>query len=180
MAAAAQLYARAFADAATDAKLDLTAAMHQLEQFGAAFAVSRELRELMVNPAVPLDQKLKVVNALCAKIHALPQVGNFLAVLLQRDRMGELPEIVEETAKELDRRAGIVVAEIVTARELNAEQRKQIEHRVAAMTGQGKVRATYVEDKSLLGGMKVRLGSTVYDGSIAGQFERMKQQLASH
>jgi F-type H+-transporting ATPase subunit delta len=179
MAAAAQLYARAFADAATDAKLDLNAAMQQLQQFGEAFAVSHDLRELMVNPAVPLDQKLKVINALCAKIHALPQVQNFLSVLVQRDRMGELPEIEQQTRQELDRRAGIVTAEIVTARELDAEQRRQIEHRVAAMTGQGKVRATYSQDASLLGGVKVRLGSTVYDGSIAGRFERMKQQLAA-
>jgi F-type H+-transporting ATPase subunit delta len=177
--AAAQLYARAFADAATDAKLDLTAAMEQLEQFGKAFSVSHDLRELMVNPSVPLEQKLNVVNALCAKLRALPQVSNFLAVLVQRDRMGEFAEIEQQARREMDRRAGIVTAEIVTARELNAGQRKQIEHRVAAMTGQGKVRATYVEDKTLLGGVKVTLGSTVYDGSIAGQLQRMKTQLSA-
>lgn len=179
MAAVAQLYARAFADATTDAHLDMDAAMHQLEQFGAAFATSHDLRELMLNPSVPADQKLRVISGICAKIHTLPQVRNFLAVLMQRDRMGELAEILEQARQEMDRRSGVVEAEIVTARELNAEQRKQIEHRVAAMAGQDRVRAKYSQDSSLLGGVRVRLGSTVYDGSIAGQFQRMKQQLSA-
>ena len=179
MAAVAQLYARAFADAAADAHLDMDAAMKQLQQFGAAFAESHDLRELMLNPAVPAEQKLRVIHGICAKIHALPQVKNFLAVLMQRDRMGELEEVIEQARQEMDRRSGIVEAEIVTARELNAEQRKQIEHRVAALAGRAQVRAKYSRDTSLLGGVKVRLGSTVYDGSIAGQFQRMKTQLSA-
>jgi F-type H+-transporting ATPase subunit delta len=179
MAAVAQLYARAFADAAADAHLDMDAAMRQLAQFSAAFAESRDLRELMMNPSVPLEQKLRLLDAICEKIQALPQVRNFLAVLLQRDRMNELAEIEQETRAEMDRRSGVVEAEIVTARELNQEQRKQIEQRVAQMAGSGRVRAKYSQDKSLLGGVKVTLGSTVFDGTVIGQLKRMKQQLSA-
>jgi F-type H+-transporting ATPase subunit delta len=141
--------------------------------------VSHDLRELMSNPSVPLEQKLKVLDAICARLKAIKQVRNFLAVLVQHNRMAELPEILAETRIELDHRSGMVEAEIVTARELNADQRKKFEASVAKMAGHLHVRANYRLDATLLGGATVKVGSTVYDGSVLGQLHRLKEQLAA-
>jgi F-type H+-transporting ATPase subunit delta len=179
MAAVAQLYARAFADVASSTGVDGQAAMDQLNAFDAAFAESRDLREILSNPAVPMDQKLKVLDAICGRIQAMKQVRNFLAVLVDRDRMGELPEILAETRTELDRRNGVVEAEIVTARELSSDQREEFEASIARMSGHERIRANYRLDASLLGGALVKVGSTVFDGSVRGQLQRLKEQLAS-
>jgi F-type H+-transporting ATPase subunit delta len=179
MAAVAQLYARAFADVSTKAGLDPTASLEQLNAFDAAFAESRDLREIFSNPSVAIEQKLKVLDALCGRIGASKQVRNFLAILVDRDRMSELPEILSETRTELDRRNGVVEAEIVTARELSPEVREEFEHSIARMSGHNRVRANYRLDASLLGGALVKVGSTVFDGSVRGQLQRLKEQLAS-
>jgi F-type H+-transporting ATPase subunit delta len=182
MAAVAQLYARAFADVASQHGVDLSTALTELEQFGVLFGESHELRELMSNPSVPLEQKLKVLDAICARNKAIKQVRNFLAVLVQHGRMAELPEILAETRIELDRRTGVVEAEIVTAHELSSALRGKFEQSIARMAGQpgGVVRATYKVDPGLLGGATVKMGSTVFDGSVQGQLKRVKEQLSAN
>jgi len=179
MAAVTQLYSRAFADVASKTGLDAGAAMEQLNAFDAAYAESRDLREIFSNPSVATGQKLKVLDALCGRIGAGKQVRNFLAVLVDRDRMGELSEILAETRTELDRRNGVVEAEIVTARELSPEVREGFEQSIARMSGHTRVRANYRLDASLLGGAIVKVGSTLFDGSVRGQLQRLKEQLAS-
>jgi F-type H+-transporting ATPase subunit delta len=179
MAAVAQLYARAFADVADKDGIDLEAALSQLQAFGAAFAESHDLRELMGNPSVPIEQKIKVLDAICARIKAGKQVRNFLAILLQKGRMAELKQVLAETQLEIDRRNHVVEAEIATVTELNAKQKHQLEARVAKLAGKGTVRAKYRQDATLLGGVTIKIGSTVYDGSVAGQFRRLKEQLTA-
>jgi F-type H+-transporting ATPase subunit delta len=183
MAAVAQLYARAFADVADKAGLDRSAAMGQLDDFGAAFASSSDLREIMANPSVPLEQKLRVLDSLCDRLHAVKQVRNFLAVLLQKGRMGELQEILAETQSQLDVHGHVIEAEVSSAQQLTDAQQKTIEAAVAknfgSGTGKEKVRASYKLDAKLLGGVTVKVGSTVYDGSIQGQLRRLKEQLTA-
>jgi F-type H+-transporting ATPase subunit delta len=179
MAAVAQLYSRVFADVAGKTGLDAAAALEQLNAFDAAYAESRDLREIFSNPSVATEQKLKVLDALCSRIGTGKEVRNFLAVLVDRDRMSELPEILAETRTELDRRNGVVEAEIVTARELSPEVREGFEQSIARMSGHTRVRANYRLDASLLGGALVKVGSTVFDGSVRGQLQRLKEQLAS-
>lgn len=179
MAAVAQTYAGAFADVLEDAGADLSAAFEQLSSFGRIYAESHDLREVMSNPAVPFEQKLKVLDAICKKLGAGKEVRNFLAVLLQNGRMEELPEILAGARVEIDKRSGIVEAEIVSARELTAGQRSHLEKKVAGIAGHEHVRARYKLDPCLLGGATIKLGSTVFDGSIAGQLKRLKEQLSA-
>jgi F-type H+-transporting ATPase subunit delta len=89
-----------------------------------------------------------------------------------------LPEIVREVESELDTRQGFAEAEVTSARELSAIEKGTLEDKIATMTGK-KVRAHYAIDPRILGGAIVRLGSTIYDGSIKGQLHRMKEQLAA-
>jgi F-type H+-transporting ATPase subunit delta len=178
MSVIALRYAHAFASVVASQKLDRAAIQQQLNDFRETFQGSRELREVLADPAIPKEQKLKVLDAIAPRIGMVPQVRNFLAVIMDHDRMADLGEILDEYFVVADEDAGLSEAEIVSARELNDEDRAQLESQVAKLAG-GSIRATYRQDPSLLGGAVVRIGSTVYDGSIRAQLERLKQRLVS-
>jgi len=87
-------------------------------------------------------------------------------------------EVVAEYHKELQRRLGVHQAEVTTARELDDADKSALLAHVAELA-QGQVEATFKLDASILGGVVVRIGSTVYDGSVLGRIERLKEELAS-
>jgi F-type H+-transporting ATPase subunit delta len=105
-------------------------------------------------------------------------VRNFLAVLISRERLAALTEIVEEYRLEMNRRLQISDAEVLTARPLQEQERAKLEREVAELAGT-RVNATFLEDKSLIGGAIVRIGSTIYDGSVRGRLERLRERLVS-
>jgi F-type H+-transporting ATPase subunit delta len=178
MAAIAAPYARAFADVVFEAHLNANDVQQQLNDFVAAWRESADLRELFLDPSFPSDQKVAILDKLNARLGMSVQVRNFIAVIIQHDRLYVLDEILAEYRKEVNRRLGISEVQVTTARPLDANERQGIEQKVAAMTGT-QVQATYHEDKSLLGGVVVRVGSTIYDGSVKGRLDRLKEQLAS-
>ena len=100
-----------------------------------------------------------------------------MAVIIDHRRIPMLDDIVRQFEVELDAQLGFVEAEISSARPLSAEQKRELESRVERMTGK-KVRARYASNPQLLGGVMVRVGSTIYDGSVRGQLEKMKEQLS--
>jgi F-type H+-transporting ATPase subunit delta len=102
---------------------------------------------------------------------------NFVAVLIDKRRIGAIREIFDQFRQDLDARMGIADAQVLSARQLSDVERKSMEAQITALSGK-RVRATYSEDPSLLGGAVVRIGSTIYDGSVRGQLERMKQQIS--
>jgi F-type H+-transporting ATPase subunit delta len=171
-------YAHAFASVAESSHLDTRAAQQQMKDFAGTLADSRELREVLMNPSIANDQKLKVLDAIAGRIGMFPQVRNFIAVIVDHHRLMELDEILAEYALVADADAGFADAEITSARALNDADRAELEAQVSKLAG-GRVRATYFEDPSLLGGAVVRIGSTVYDGSIRGQLAQMKQRLVN-
>jgi F-type H+-transporting ATPase subunit delta len=177
MAAVAAPYARAFADVVLEGHLNANDVQKQLDEFVAVWWESDDLREIFLDPSFPADQKVAILDKLNDRLGMSQQVRNFLAVLIQHDRMDVLGEILDEYRKEMDRRLGISEVHVTTARTLGADERRGIEQKVAAMTGT-QVRAQYFEDKSLLGGVVVQVGSTVYDGSVRGRLERLRKQLA--
>ncbi len=174
----ASRYARAFAEAVDNAKLDVAEVSRQLDDFAFAWNESHELRQLLANPVIPAVQKVGVLDALNARIGLSPLVRNFLAVLIDHDRIGAFNEVVEEYRKEMDRRKGIFEAEIVTARPLGEDERRELEAQVGQVAG-GRINAKYREDKALLGGVIVTLGSKVYDGSVRGRLDRLKEELVA-
>jgi len=105
-------------------------------------------------------------------------VRNLVAVLIDKRRTKFLDEIVEQFAQELNQRLGFAEAEIITARELAPNERADLERDLARGTGK-KIRARYAQERTILGGAIARVGSTVYDGSVKGQLERIRQQLIS-
>jgi F-type H+-transporting ATPase subunit delta len=169
-------YAHAFASVATSAHLDVTAAEQQMQDFSGTLADSRELREVLMNPSIPNADKLKVLDAISGRIGMFPQVRNFLAVIMEHQRLAELDEILSEYHLVADEQAGMAEAEITSAHPLNDQDRVELEAQVSRLAG-GSVRATYREDATLLGGAVVRIGSTVYDGSVRAQLQQLKQKL---
>ena len=169
-------YAHAFGDVVKANNLDAQVAKQQLEDFSGTLLGSPELHEFLGNPSIPAPEKLKIVDAVTARIGVFPQVRNFIAVIMTHERLSDLPEIIAEFAEVADEAASITDAEVTTARSLNDADRIELEARIGNLAG-GAIRTTYHEDSTLLGGAVVRIGSTVYDGSVRAQLQQLKQKL---
>ena len=176
MAAFVARYARAFADVVAQEKLDIAALDRQLNDFLATFEASPELRALFSNPAVAATQKVAFLDKLNAKLGLQKQLRNLIAVLINNDRIGEVREVVEAYRAELQERQGIRQVEIVTARELNEKDRAGMVAGVGKLAG-ARIEASFKLDESILGGTVGRIGSTVYDGSLRGRLERLKEAI---
>ncbi len=177
MAAVAGRYARAFAEVVAEHKLDADQAVQELEQMATLVKASAELRNVLQNPSVDHKQKLGLLDAIVKRVGGTKLLRNFVAVLIDQKRIGQIGEIAEQFKKELDERMGIAEARVSSSRKLTAAEKKLLAGQLAAVTGKI-VRAAYAEDAGLLGGAVVRIGSTVYDGSVRGQLQRIKQEIA--
>ena len=171
-------YAHAFAAVASKQHLDVKAAEQQLNDFAGTLAGSHDLREVLMNPSIPNPQKLKVIDAIAQRIGMFPAVRNFIAVIMEHQRLHELNEILTEYHTIADEQSHMAEAEITSARPLNDQDRADLEAHVTKLAG-GRIRATYHQDPTLLGGAIVRIGSTVYDGSIRAQLQQLKQKLVN-
>jgi F-type H+-transporting ATPase subunit delta len=169
-------YAAAFLEVVTGAKLDTAAVDRQLTDFLATWDGSAELRTFFINPAVPNAQKVAFLDTLNARLGMLKELRNLVAVLIDNDRIAHVVEVVAAYRRLLQEQLGIRPAEIVTARELAPEERERLVAEVAKMAG-AKIDARFKLDQSILGGAVVRIGSTVYDGSVRGRLERLREVL---
>ena len=178
MASVASTYAHAFADVVLGAHLDANRALAELRALASLLNQSSELRRVWENPAIPAEQKRRVLDAIVARDGISKQVRNLVAVLIDHRRVHFLEPVIRQLEKELDARLGFAEADITSARELGDAERREFETQVQKLTGM-KVRARYMQDASLLGGAVLRVGSTIYDGSVKGQLERMKAAISS-
>jgi F-type H+-transporting ATPase subunit delta len=178
MASVASTYARAFADVVLSARLNADRSIAELRTIASLLAQSSDLRRVWENPAIPAEQKRSVLDVIAERDGVSKQVRNLVAVLIDHRRIHFLEPIIAQLEKELDARLGFAEAQITSARELGDAEKRQFETQVQKMTGK-KVRAHYAQDASLLGGAVVRVGSTIYDGSVKGQLERLKEAISS-
>jgi F-type H+-transporting ATPase subunit delta len=178
MSVYAARYARALADVVLETKLNPAEVEQQLKDFAATFAGSKDLRELLLNPSLSTGKRVSILDAVNRLVGCGPKVRNFLAVLITHERLGAIHEILDEYRLEMNRRLAISDAEVVSARPLQEQERAKLEQQVAALAGT-RVNATFRQDKSLIGGAIVRIGSTIYDGSVRGRLERLRERLAS-
>jgi F-type H+-transporting ATPase subunit delta len=176
MASVVGVYARAFADVVIKSKLDSARMLQELRGFEALLGESVQLRRVMENPSIPGDRKRAVLDVVAQRLGMTPQVRNFIAVITDHRRLPLLSEILKQLEQELNDRMGIADAEIITARELSETEARQLESEIGRLTGKH-VRARYSRDASLLGGARVKVGSTIYDGSVSEQLERMREKL---
>ncbi|HKW89374.1 MAG TPA: ATP synthase F1 subunit delta [Candidatus Acidoferrales bacterium] len=177
MSALAQRYAAALADAAQEGKSG-EAMRRGLETFAELAASSTELRNMLASPAIAREAKQEVVAKLMQKLKLGEELRNFVFVLIDQGRTGMLEEIRVAFEAELNSRMNIVEAEVISARELSADERKRLGKALERVTGK-KIEARYRLDEKLIGGTTVKIGSMVYDGSVREQLNRLREQLES-
>jgi len=178
VASVTNTYARAFAEAVFSGHHDPDKTLQEAQSVAQLAAGSKELREVWETPSITAEQKRRVLDAIVAREGISQTVRNFLAVLIDHGRTNFLEPIVKQFEQELNQRLGFTDAEITSAHELSTSDRQTLEVQMEKLTGK-KVRARYSRDESLLGGAIVRIGSTIYDGSVNGQLERMKRAISS-
>jgi len=178
VASVASTYARAFADVVLSAHLDANRAVGGLRRIAGLLSESEDLRRVWENPAVPAEQKRKLLDAIVQREGIEHHVRNLMAVLIDHRRVQFLGRIVEQLKKELDARMGFAEAQVTSARELDDAEKRSLETQIEKVTGK-KVHAHFGLDASLLGGAVVRVGSTIYDGSVKGQLEKIREAISS-
>lgn len=150
--------------------------LRELEDFAASTSASAELREVFETPAIPLPDKTKVLEAILKRLGASAVTTNFLRVLLAHYRMGLLSQVVQAFRKIANTRQGIVEVKVFSAAALAPPELEALRARFAELTRR-QVQLEFELDPSLLGGALAQIDSTIYDGSVRGQLERIRQQL---
>jgi len=170
-----------YATALADVALEQGAAepvKKQLEDFGAAYAESAELRSVLSSPAVERTAKHGVIEKLAAGLGASRIVRNFLFIVVDNQRTHLLPEILQTFEAVIRQRQGMAEAEVTSAAELTAPQKTQLQQTLEGLTGR-KIQAKYSLDPALLGGAVVRIGDTIYDGSVRNRLNQMRARLSA-
>jgi len=170
-------YANALADIAV-AQGAAEPVLKQLNDFGALYADSPELRNVLSSPAVTRAAKHGVIEKITARMRALKILRNFLFIIADRQRMHALPEIVASFQEVMRQRQGIAEAEISSAAGLSTAQKTEMKKTLERLTGK-RVEPKYSIDPALLGGAVVRIGDTIYDGSLRNRLNDLRARLAA-
>jgi len=173
----AQRYAAALVDVAIERK-SAGAFKKELAAFAGAYELSHDLRNFLATPAVSREAKQGVIERLAERIGVGEAVRNFLFVIADNRRMEELGDIRDEFESLLNDRLGIADASVTSARELSAGEKEDLARALAQLTGK-RIEARYGLDEKLIGGAVVRIGSTIYDGSVREQLNRLRTRLES-
>jgi F-type H+-transporting ATPase subunit delta len=171
----ASRYARALAEVVGEKKA-LEEAAEQLEGMAALYRDSKELKDFLDNPAYPLDAKKKGLAALGERRKVLRPVARLMEILLSKGRIDLAPEVASEFRRIEEEALGRIAVELTTAQSLDAALEEKIVASLEKFTGK-KVRVTPVVDPGVLGGVRARIGSVIYDGTVAARLERLKQRL---
>ncbi len=178
-ATAARRYARALFDVVLQQQGDLDRIGRELDEFAALVAGNAPLHAVISNPAVPAAKKRAMVDAILSQAGSVSDpVSRTLALLADRDRLGLAGAIARAYAERVMDHRQIVRAEVTTAVPLDAERAAALAAALGGATGR-QVLVDQKVDPSILGGVVARVGSVVYDGSVARQLEKMKESLVA-
>ena len=147
-----------------------------LRELAAVIKESTELAVTLANPAIPGSSRRKVMEGLMQRLGVTPTTTNFVRLLVDRDRLGALPDISRELDVMIDDKAGRIAAEVVSATELSKAQVAELTKRLEKLSGK-KVQLTTRQDPELLGGVVAKVGDVIYDGSLRRQLERLREQV---
>jgi len=173
----ANRYARALADVVA-ATGEYRRVLQELQDFQAVYRESAELRAVCETPAAPLAQKTKVLEAIVARMGAAPVTLNFLRVLLAHYRLPLLEEIIQAFRKIAYDRLGIARVMISSSADLSEAENELLRARFGELTRK-QAELEFRVERRLIGGLVAQIGSTVYDGSVRGQLERIRERLRS-
>jgi F-type H+-transporting ATPase subunit delta len=174
---AATRYARALLEVAVKETTDLDQVERDLRSVVDLFNQQKELAHVLLNPVVPAPRKRAAMEALTARSGLLPMVSKLLVLLAERDRLVLIPDLHQSYLDRLLDHRNVIRAEITTTTPLAADRAKAIEASLARASGRTVTLSAKV-DPSIIGGVVTRIGSTVYDGSVTRQLQRMKEKLS--
>jgi F-type H+-transporting ATPase subunit delta len=176
--AAANRYARALFDVVLKEGNDAAVEKVQgeLQQFANLFA-NDQLVQVLGNPAIPVSKKKALATALVARAGQISApLAKLIVILAEKDRLTLLPAMARAYAERVMDHLKIIRGEVTTATPLSPDKLRVLEQGLARATGRKVVLEGRV-DPSIIGGVVTRLGSTVYDGSVTTQLQKMKQAL---
>ena len=174
---AAIRYARALLEVAVKEKADLDQVERELSSVVDLFTQHKALSQVLLNPVVPVPRKRAAMDALTSRAKLLPMVSKLLGLLAERDRLVLLPDLLAAYRDRLLEFRNVIRAEITTTAPLPADRLKTIEASLARASGRT-VTLTAKVDPQIIGGVVTRIGSTIYDGSVTRQLQRMKEKLS--
>jgi len=175
--ALAERYASALVDVALEKK-QADQIKSELSAFAALVRESAELHAFLANPTIARASKHAAIEQIVARMGASRTLRNYLFVIVDQRRAGMLEEIEQAFSRILDARQGITQATVTSAAELTAQERADLAAVLTKLT-QEKVQAQFKTDAELIGGAVVRIGSTIYDGSVRTRLERMRARMIS-
>jgi F-type H+-transporting ATPase subunit delta len=175
VAVAHRMYARALFQAAQEAdRIDAVAG--DLAAIGGAMDEVPELRAFLRNPQIEPAGKAEVLEQVAADADEL--VRNFVRLAAEKGRAGELQEISAELDALVAQAQNRLAVELTTSYELSDADAKAIVQQIEKASGR-KVEATRTVDPDLIGGIVLRIGSHLADGSVRGRLERLRHELAT-
>jgi F-type H+-transporting ATPase subunit delta len=153
------------------------AVLGELGSFFAAYQESVDLRNVLGNPSIEVEERKVLIRALGARMGLSALVTNFLQLLMDKDRSAALPSIFAAYQELADQKAGQVRAQVTSASALSDAQVARIKETLGRLSGKQVLVETQV-DPALIGGVVTRLGGKVYDGSLRTQLEGLRQRAA--
>ena len=172
----ARRYATALADVAIERREEREV-QNELDSWATIIESNPQLKEVFANPTIVYDHKRKLLEDLISRTRVRETTASFLRVLLKNQRISQLRDVAARYAHVLDERAGVVAANVVTARPISEELKRTLHETLAAATGRT-VRVSFTTDETIIGGMVARIGSTVFDGSVQSHLERLADGMA--
>jgi len=170
-------YANALADIALEQGAS-EPVLRQLADFAKAYQESAELRNFLASPAVEREAKHGVIEKLAGRLGASKIIRNFLFIMIDNQRTTLLPQMLESLQLVLQQRQGVAEANVVSAMVLSDAQKARLQQTFEKLTGK-RIQAKYSQDPALLGGALVRIGDTIYDGSLRNRLNQMRARLAA-
>lgn len=167
-------YAQALLMIATERKA-LDQYEQELEQFRNTLLADPKVKELIDNPRIPVEEKKKALDLLI-KGKISPIVYNFLRLIIDRRREIFFLDIINQYNKYADEARNIVDAEVRSAVQLTDKDYRELQQKLSKVTGKN-VRLKNLIDTSLIGGIKVKVGDTVLDGSVTKKLSLLKNRL---
>jgi F-type H+-transporting ATPase subunit delta len=172
----ANRYAKALFDVALQENADLAKIEHDLNDAAEVFAANKDLRQVAIAANLPDANRKALVETVADKLGATTQVRKLLVVLARGRSLNLMPDLASAFSERLLAHQNIVRAEVSSAVPLSEEQTRVLEANLSKVTGK-KVELLVSVDPALLGGVVAKIGSTVYDGSVKTQLQRMRQEL---
>lgn len=169
-------YARSLADVTIE-KREESVVERDLNLYREIFQAVSDLQDAFHNPAIPREVKQAILSNLLKEYPISQTAANFLRVLLDHNRMLYFQKICETYSRTLNERRGIIDAQVASAAPLSEDELNRLRESLSSATGKNVILNVHT-DKELLGGLVVRVGSTVYDGSVRRHLAEMRQRLA--